>query len=281
MTLIASWVATDDKPEGKSISAVYFCADSRFSWTVIGKTYDMGKKVYACNNYPEIFCFCGDVDFPTTTLQSLIAEIDRGSLFERNSLFELKKRVVMSFIGQALGQYPREVLLQTFSIYHASCIRTEFFMAQYKYDGRNLSMVDLTLPEVSSVVFFDGSGKPLFDDMWKAANKKWINEQFTSRNVYNCFTCAVDAAASHPDSIIKNTVGGVPQLVGLYRKGNTQLFGIIKNDERYIQGRRVSYNPCLNNIEWRNDNFERIDPETMKLLSGAQPQPFAPRERRK
>ena len=277
MTLIVSWVATDDKPEGKSVSAVYFCADSRFSWTALGKSYDMGKKVYACNNYPEIFCFCGDVAFPTTTLQSLITEIDGGLLFERNSPFEIKKDVVMSFIGQALGQYPQEVLLQTFSIYHATCICNEFFMAQYKYDGNNLSMAKLTLPKVSSTVFFDGSGKPLFDDMWSAANKECINEQYTSRNVYNCFTHAVDAAVSHTDSKIRNTVGGVPQLVGLYRNGNTQIFGIIKNDERYIQGRRVEYNPCLKNIEWRNDNFERVDPQTMKLLSGAQPQPFAPR----
>ena len=113
--------------------------------------------------------------------------------------------------------------------------------------------------------------------MWRAADEDYVNEQNTSRNVYNCVSRAVDAAASHPDSKIRNTVGGVPQLVGLYRKGNTQLFGIIKNNERYIQGRRVDYNPCLNKIEWRNDNFERVDPQTMKLLSGAQPQPFAPR----
>lgn len=277
MTLIASWVATDDKPEGKSISTVYFCADSRFSWTALGKSFDMGKKVYACNNYPEIFCFCGDVDFPTTTLQSLIAEIDGGLLFEINSLFELKKNAVMSFIGQALGQYPHEVLLQPFSIYHATCISTEFFMVQYKYDGKNLCMSNLALPAISSTVFSDGSGKALFKKMWRAANEDYVNEQNTSRNVYNCFSRAVDAAASHPDSKIRNTVGGVPQLVGLYRKGNTQLFGIIKNNERYIQGRRVDYNPCLNKIEWRNDNFERVDPQTMKLLSGAQPQPFAPR----
>ena len=278
MTLIASWVATDDKPKGKSISAVYFCADSRYNWTAINTSYDMGKKVYACNNYPEIFCFCGDVDFPTTTLQSLITEIDSGLLFDKKCSFELKKDAVMSYVAQALDQYPQEVLAQMFSIYHASCINCEFYIVQYKYDGKNLSMSDLTLPAVSSTVFSDGSGMALFKKMWRAANENQVNEQHTSRNVYNCFSSAVDAAASHPDSIIRNTVGGVPQLVGLYRNGNTQLFGIIKNKERYIQGRRVEYNPCLNNIEWRNDNFERVDPQTMKLLSGAQPQPFAPRK---
>ena len=278
MTLIASWVATDDKPTGKRISAVYFCSDSRFSWTISGKVFDMGKKVYACSQYPEIFCFCGDVDFPTTTLQSLITEIDNGILFGPEERFVKKKQFVADFITQALDQYPREVLAQCFVIYHASCICQEFYMAEYRYDGCGIVTKDINLPSESSIAFADGSGKQLFDKLWYDANKPSVNEQFTSRNAYNCFIRTLDEAANNPNDVNLKMVGGSPQLVGLYRKGKTQIYGIIRNGERYIQGRKVAYNPNLSRIEWRNDNFERVDPQTMKLLKGAQPQPFAPRE---
>ena len=278
MTLIASWVATDDKPSGKKISAVYFCSDSRFSWTVNGKVFDMGKKVYACSKYPEIFCCCGDVDFPTNTLQSLLTEIDNGLLFGTEEVFEQKKRIVADYINQALSQYPKEVLAQRFVIYHASCICQEFYMSEYRYDGSEIAIKDLTLPSESSIVFADGSGKKLFEKMWSKANQETVNERMTSRNVYNCFARTLDEAANHPEDSNLNMVGGSPQLVGLYRQGKTQIYGIVKNGERYIQGRKVEFSPNLSRIEWRNDNFERVNPETMKLMTGAQPQPFAPRE---
>lgn len=278
MTLIASWVATDDKPTGKKISSVYFCSDSRFSWTANGKVYDMGKKVYACSLYPEIFCFCGDVDFPTTTLQSLITEIDNGLLFGIEEVFEQKEKIIADFIIQALNQYPKEVLAQRFVIYHASCISQEFYMSEYRYDGSVIVVKDIALPSESSIAFADGSGKELFDKMWNKANKDYVNERLTSRNVYNCFARTLDEAAKNQEDVNLKMVGGSPQLVGLYRRGKTQIYGIIRNSERYIQGRKVEYSPNLSKIEWRNDNFERVDPQTMKLMTGAQPQPFAPRE---
>ena len=69
--------------------------------------------------------------------------------------------------------------------------------------------------------------------------------------------------------------GGSPQLIGIYRNGHVQPYGIIKDDNRFFQGRILTDNKQLDNIEWRNDNFERVNPHTMQLLSGAQPQPFA------
>lgn len=277
MTLIASWVATDDKPTGKKISAVYFCADSRFSWTPTGKVYDMGKKVFACKSYPEIFCFCGDVEFPSNTINSLIDEIENGVLFADDADVHTKKAFIADFITQALDHYPKDVLAQNFQIYHATCICQRFYMTEYSYDGHGIKVNDLRLPAVSTLVFSAGSGKSLFDKNWRAANKNNVNEQNTSRNVYNCFSATVDEASLHPNDRNLSMVGGSPQMVGLYRNGSTRLFGIVKNGERYIYGHKVDYKPSLNNIEWRNDNFERINPQTMELIEGAQPQPFAPR----
>ena len=199
-------------------------------------------------------------------------------LFSREEAFDQKKSIVADFINQALNQYPKDVLAQRFVIYHASCISQEFYMVEYRYDGSRIVVKDISLPSESSVVFSDGSGKQLFDKMWYEANRPSVNEHFTSRNVYNCFARTLDEAAIHSEDANLNMVGGSPQLVGLYRQGKTQIYGIVKNGERYIQGRRVEYSPNLSRIEWRNDNFERINPETMNLMTGAQPQPFAPRE---
>lgn len=277
MTLIVSWVSTDDKPSGKKVSAIYFCADSRFSWTPTGKVYDMGKKVYNCKKYPEIFCFCGDVDFPINTIQGLVDEIDNDLTFEKDAQIEVKRSVITEFISQSLQNYPKEVLAQTFSIFHASCLKQEFYITEYPFDGNGIKVVDHVLPGISQKVFSAGSGSELFDNMWREACKSNVNEQYTSRNVYNCFSKAVEECKHHPKDKKLSMVGGCPQLVGLYRGGKTQLYGIIKDGERYIHGRKVNYSPSLNNIEWRNDNFERVDPETMTLLAGAPPQPFAPR----
>ena len=77
------------------------------------------------------------------------------------------------------------------------------------------------------------------------------------------------------DSGVDEKTGGCPQLIGLYRNGQVQPYGIIRNRRRYFQGREVDDSNQLDNIEWRNDNFERMNPHTMRLLIGAQPQPFA------
>ena len=286
MTLIVSWISRDNKPEGESnISAVYFCSDSRISWTV-GKTmtakpYDMAKKTYACSKYPEIFCYCGDVGFPSASLQSLVSAIDSGTLFKADSPFEIKKSEVVNFIQDSLSQYPKACMAEGFSIYYATCIKHVFYMVELSLANGGLVMNDLDLSPSDLKVFSAGSGKDFFDKMWKNSNQDDINEKGTSRNVYNCFTRVLDEALNHPNDPNLLKVGGSPQLVGLYRGGCTVVYGIIKNERRFFQGREVEDSPNLENIEWRNDCYERVDPHTMKPLADAQRQPFAPRKQRK
>ena len=68
--------------------------------------------------------------------------------------------------------------------------------------------------------------------------------------------------------------GGLPQIVGLYRVKNSRLFGIVKNEKKYIYGKESYEDINSERIEWRNENFERMNPETLKILSGAQKQPI-------
>jgi len=272
MTLIASWVSADDKRKGKKLSALYFCSDSRFSWRGTGATlqdvFDEGQKVFGSTNSPEIFCYCGDVQFPIYTIQPLINEIDKGLFFKPESGFAEKTSQLFGYFEQKLKDYPTDVLAHPFKIYYATCISYRFYCAKFDYDKQRLAIEAIPLPNESTLVFYDGSGSSQFHDRWIERDNAKMNEHKTSRNVYRCMA---EAIATGEDKM----TGGSPQLIGIYRNGHVQPYGIIKDDNRYFQGRILSDSDQLDNIEWRNDNFERVNPHTMQLLSGAQPQPFA------
>ncbi len=272
MTLIASWVSADDKRKGKKLSALYFCSDSRFTWgggiSSQQDVYDEGKKIFGCINSPELFCYCGDVQFPTFTIQPLIDEIDKGLFFKSDSEFDEKKNMLFSYFNQKLNDYPTDVLAHPFAIYYATCINYNFYCAKYSYDNSGLSFASISLPNESTLVFYDGSGSSQFHERWIERDNAKMNEHKTSRNVYRC---VAEAIASGKDKM----TGGSPQLMGIYRNGHLQPFGIIKDGKRFFQGRTLLDSEQLDNIEWRNDNFERVEPHTMNMLPGAQPQPFA------
>lgn len=75
----------------------------------------------------------------------------------------------------------------------------------------------------------------------------------------------------------ETSVGGAPQLVGLYRKKEIpgQVLGIVYKGHRYFSGMHIDNYPgkLFNKIEWRNELFERCDGKTKTIIKGAQKQP--------
>ena len=65
--------------------------------------------------------------------------------------------------------------------------------------------------------------------------------------------------------------GGAPQLVGLYRKPNTNgfSFGIIHNRKRYYNGLAIGKIINSDNLEWRNKYFERCSGKFKKRIPGS------------
>ncbi|MEE3147961.1 MAG: hypothetical protein VX319_07795, partial [Bacteroidota bacterium] len=59
------------------------------------------------------------------------------------------------------------------------------------------------------------------------------NDFRTSRAVYHCLDQTLK-------TIKDKETGGLPQIVGLYRINNAQLFGIIENGIRYVYGKESS-----------------------------------------
>jgi len=268
MTLIVSWIGVDQKKNGNRISSLYIASDSRFSWGKSGK-YDYGVKVFGCVNSPEIFGFCGDVLFPSNLINQLITQIDNGIFFYDTDCEKIKSKKIFDFISEAITLYPNFALTQNFTIIHGTRISQEFSLHKYLYDCkiRKFTYNQIDLPLFSTKVFSGGSGAKEFNVDFEHFEKESHNEYRTSRGVYQCLIKTLNK--------IKDIyTGGNPQIIGLYRNKNSILLGSVFEEKLYLYGREYLQNVNADNIEWRNENFERTNPNTGKILKGAQKQPI-------
>lgn len=269
MTLIAAWIGVDCKKNGNKISSIYFASDSRFSWgeTKSSPRYDEGMKVFCSRQYPYIFAYCGDVLFPLHTLERIIDKIDSDLFFEQtDDNFLSKLTTIRDEIASSLKNYPNPK--PSFTILFASRESNyEFHLGKIVSTEGYISHEEIMLPNKSKIAYVGGSGAKDFRFVEEQLMRERNPNEGTSRFCYHCVAKTIKEYES-------STVGGAPQLVGLYRKGNGVFFGIEYNGERYILGKRANFMPEHLHIEWRNSNFERINPKTLKLQEDAQAQPF-------
>lgn len=267
MTLVASWIAVDTHGP----SAIYLASDSRLSWNT-ELVYDHCRKVFGCQNSPDIFAYCGDVLFPSIVLNQIVLLADHGMLFNPADSCENRSIAVKRMLNVALKAYPNqsEVMKESCEIIHAS--REEkgrFFVRSYKWKKSMGDWVStpIELTPESDKIRVIGTGSKFFEEnyelQWKAENAK------TSRALFHAF---IDTLAESRD----NSCGGPPQLVGLFRgKFNSRFFGITYGGKRYLHGVCVDNLSNLNGVDWRNELFEVCDGETMALKAKARRQPNA------
>jgi len=267
MTLLISWIGADDNKGGKLPASLYIASDSRYSWSE-KTTFETGIKTYGCINYPEIFGFCGDVLLPSLILNGVIPQIDEGLLFDSKFTAEQKKASIAEIIKANIDSYPIEKTTGQFTILYGTRIGQIFSCFKFSFNPLNgFETKEIQLPNESTIIYSGGSGGQEFDQNFRLYKSDKENNSRTSRGVYHCLIKTLN-------SIKDKRTGYVPQIMGLYRNKNRKLFGIIKDGKRYINGFEVKENKKLEGIEWRNDNFERVNPKDFKLLEGAQRQPF-------
>lgn len=266
MTLIVSWIGVEDKKSGKEISSIYISSDSRYTWGNSEK-YDYGIKVFGSTKHPAIFGFCGDVLFPSIILGQIIPQIDYGILLNNTDNADTKSSKIFEYIKTSFGSYPKTFIGDSFTILHGTRVQKTFKLFKIFLDaGKNLHKHEVALGDISAKVFSGGSGAPEFDQNWRQWESEKHNDYRTSRAVYHCLYKTLK-------EIKDPRTGGMPQIVGLYRNLNARLFGIVENEKKYIYGKESSEDINSKSIEWRNGNFERMNPETLKILEGAQRQP--------
>jgi len=282
MTLIVSWVGIDTH----GLTSAYIASDSRVSWSSLGRKYDGCRKIYHSLEYPDIVGYCGDVLFPSLLLGSIFDCIDVGLLFnpKDNALIrydKFKKKLFNEF-----HKYPKikGIVNNDFQIIYinrdiigsSNPLYPQFYchVIEWKISDKgaptekgNFNSFKIDMPSKSGWLHVMGSGEKNFKSNYEKQFARSINHG-TSRNIYHCFTYTLG-------SIKDITVGGPPQLVGIYRKpkSKAKTFGLIYHGNRYYDGLLVAKQNTHDNIEWRNNNFEICSGITGKIKNTAKKQP--------
>lgn len=259
MTSIVSWVGVDQRQP----SSLYIASDSRITWDG-GDPWDHGRKCFASAVRPHIFGYWSDVLFPALSLPTIMQRIDEG--FLGNDRPEIGQNAYES-LRSLWATYPKRQK-RSFGILHGFRVHegmdSKFRLTVSTYDAAKdkWAYAETQMPGSSSLLQIHGSGGTSI----RLASAQWETSKAagTSRAAFSAFTEALRTGAD-PLS------GGGPQLVGLYRKGPGKTFGTVIQNRRFFAGTPVSRDsPWNDNVEWRNELFERVSGETAKRVDGAQ-----------
>ncbi|MES2120503.1 MAG: hypothetical protein V4513_08010 [Pseudomonadota bacterium] len=263
MTTLASWVSEDDKGP----SAIYVAADSRITWGSDARRWDSGRKVFPASS-PDVFGYSGDVLFPSLVLGQLTDLIDRKLVWGPHATSEDRHAAVVTFLKTAFQRRHRTPNTD-FTIFHCSRdgrgVGSVFHFWRVEYSARKNdwsdSRIDVHKTGKSRRLFSSGSGRTAFEDA--AAQWDRSPQGGTARAVFSALCEAIESGAD-PLS------GGVPQIVALDRNSRGKLVGFVADGTRYLYGLPIPWTQELAKLEWVDRLFQRMSPETLQLLSGAQ-----------
>lgn len=261
MTTLAAWVSVDSQKP----SACYLVSDSRITWPT--GHWDSGQKLMVSTKFPDIFGYSGDVQFPTLALRQVLDRLDQGLLCGPEADASQRHEVILRELQSSSLDYPAHPAGAS-TILHFSRNgqgkNADFSLWRITWSGRfRIGSTATPLPLQSVLGETAGSGWQTLihrNEAWKDAQGR------TARGVFSSFCDAIESGVD-PCS------AGPPQLVGLYPSWPARMFGVVWQGNRYLAGKPVPDDAELDNFEWRNCLFERIDPRTLELLDGAQPQP--------
>lgn len=249
---------------------MYFASDSRISWDKVSPTWDTGVKLFAPFSSPEIMGFTGYTSLPLAILKKACDIIDRGLRLPEDSIdYEAKRNWLFRIIQSEIHKHPGHPHLKGtgFSIIYGMRFgagmpdKSSFNLSYYKWDDltKTLSFDDITIPSSSSILKMDGSGKNSINK-WKVIWER-SDQANTSRTMFSAFC---DALRSGKDPYS----GGEPQLIGLYRTGNSRIFGVVTENGASYMG-VLDQEIESSKIEWRDRLFQRVT-SSGKLLKTAQ-----------
>jgi len=260
MTSLVVWTGVDSRGP----ASLYVASDSRISWGE-GGHWDFARKVFPSSCYPDILGYCGDVLFTSQVLGQIIGLLDAHFLYEADATPESRFLAISEVLKEAHSTYP-EKERHPFSVIHCSrrdegmtTLFAAFELAWRLPEGWQSTAIPV--PGSSGIVATYGSGKRSVSEWVGRWDKSEVGG--TSRSIFSAFC---DSLKSGEDT----ASGGAPQLAGIYRKGPAESFGVVYQEQRYLQGLRVDPTNHLSNVEWRNDLFERCDWKTGERLPGAQ-----------
>lgn len=266
MTLLVAWAGIDSR----DVASVYIATDSRVSWES-GVYFDSAIKTFALSRFPAVIGYCGD----SLVSQMLISQaISITEALPVNSSLTLEgvADLIVRIIHRNYQYYPKEKTTGSFRI--VVCGKKQFSSASdfecYSIDSdfNETKKQEIVFPTASGPLVVAGSGKNNFESIYSNIQVSNNPNQSTSRNVFHAFYESISNSTNQ-------TVGGVPQVVYVYRKPNTagSHSGIVQDEKRYIAGQFVDRDIAPNDIQWFNNKFELTDSQTKRRSQGAQIQP--------
>lgn len=265
VTSFVSWLGADSRGP----TSIYFASDSRISWGNDPLVWDTGRKLFACRESPEIFGFTGYVLLPQSILTRASDFIDRRVLPPLASSSPAERAATLADIARIEVRSHTRPVADDFSLFYAARCgegmpdRCSFrlFQVYCSARSREVTVHRISIPTVSSVLRTNGTGAESINH-WIA---RWhaSDQGRTSRAVFSAFC---DSLRSKQDA----RSGGEPQLIGLYRHKNAQVFGVVTERGASFEGILGVDVPRQAGIEWRDEAFQRVKPDG-SLLKAAQP----------
>lgn len=247
MTTLVCWCGIDQRGP----SSINIAADSMFTWPS-GQQWSYGRKISIRPIQAEILGFAGDV----TLGQNLFTGLPNVSMSD-DGLHDRLQQLSTTFperslhgtsvvFARRLGEYMSGKFLVT--------------AHEYREDGWHVS--EKELPNESGVVCAYGTGR----GSALAEVAAWFNGDGPGRTSRSVFSGFCDALRVGRDP----RTGGPPQLAGIFRNGPAHETGIVWDDKLWLGGLNPSNDIDLAGFEWRNELFERCDPQTRLLMENAQ-----------
>ena len=272
MTLIANWIGVDDNENGKLPSSLYLASDSRITFLNARNnpisTKDDVQKIFVSKKHPEMFAVCGDYNNCVSFIKHLIDEIDNDKLKLNTSPIEEK----VNALKELFKAFSKDLRCDSVILYGTK-VCSNLFLYRFELAVDKVDITNVPLGEKSQVISRDGSGQNDFYDKWLKFNKnaQSFNEADTSRGAFRCIYEAIEKSEDP-------YVGGKMQAAVLYRgREMPHPIGVYYGDKCYLFGKEYKPSGARGIIEYRNCNFEIVDPNTGKIADGAQRQPFAQR----
>ncbi|HAS6064786.1 TPA: hypothetical protein I7135_21865 [Vibrio vulnificus] len=263
MTTLVAWVACD----GAKQASVYLASDSRLSWEDKGH-WDLGRKIFPSEKYPDILGYCGEALFCSQQLSQIITYIDSCRTFEGNEDPDVRSQMIYDLIKRSFGPYPKTFSLPSFSVIYLTR-RAKFNFSAYviKWSKKaGWSIENLNVGNQSSLIVVDGSGAKEYKSLYTS---EIATSDFgtNSRGYFYALNRFIKRG-------IDPATGGSPQLACLYNVGAAIKVGVVFDGERYIYGLNIPASEHVNDVRWVNETLESCSGIKLQRLLKAQPQPI-------
>ena len=250
MTSLAAVLSVDSRgPAG-----LYLMTDSRITWKGYGGEWDAGQKTYFASNQAHIFGFCGNASFPPSVARQLIEQIESGIIGSSDDP-DVVRADVLTVVRWAHSAATNK-FFDGFSLFHGyregRGMKCNFHLWRYEYFHSTDKIYDSRLEidtKTSCLAHIDGSGKSTIQNI-----KETIDRGMAASTSRAAIWTFYDALRSGKDS----ATGGAPQLVGLWREGPAQRFGVIWQSARYVAGIKLPSEASSGTLHWFDDEFKSL-----------------------